>query len=112
MAAEERKATHEAFSEERCDVVVATVAFGMGIDRSNVRYVLHTGMPKSIEHYQQEAGRAGRDGLEAECILLYSSADVVRWESLIEKSASEAASPDEVIEASRDLLEQDRKSVV
>jgi ATP-dependent DNA helicase RecQ len=62
----------------------------MGIDRSNVRFVLHTAMPKSIEHYQQETGRAGRDGLEAECVLLYSGADVVRMKAIIEKSAAEA----------------------
>jgi len=53
METPERKRVHDLFSEEKCDVVVATVAFGMGIDRSNIRYVLHTGMPKSIEHYQQ-----------------------------------------------------------
>jgi len=62
----------------------------MGIDRSNVRCVLHATMPKSIEHYQQETGRAGRDGLEAECVLLYSQADVMRWESLMGKSNAEA----------------------
>ncbi len=89
MEPEDRKATQEAFIAEQCDVVVATVAFGMGIDRSNVRYVLHVGMPKSLEHYQQEAGRAGRDGLEAECILLYSGADFFTWKSIIERSASE-----------------------
>lgn len=84
-----RAKTQEAFIEERCDVVVATVAFGMGIDRSNVRYVLHTAMPKSLEHYQQEAGRAGRDGLPAECVLLHSGSDFFTWKSMIEKSASE-----------------------
>src|SRR4029078_7148163 len=93
LDAGKRKSVQSAFKQERCDLVVATVAFGMGIDRSNIRFVLHTGMPKSIKHYQQETGRAGRDGLEAECVLLYSAADVMRWESLIEKSASEAENP-------------------
>src|SRR5262249_60088956 len=65
LTPEQRKATQDAFAAERCDLVVATVAFGMGIDRSNIRFVLHTAMPKSVEHYQQETGRAGRDRLEA-----------------------------------------------
>ena len=85
MESEERHRTQEAFADESLDVVVATVAFGMGIDRSNVRCVVHTSLPKSIEHYQQETGRAGRDGLEAECVLFYSAADVMRWRSILEK---------------------------
>jgi ATP-dependent DNA helicase RecQ len=89
LSAEERRATQDAFRAEGCDVVVATVAFGMGIDRSNIRYVLHTGMPKSLEHYQQETGRAGRDGLEAECVLLHSGADFFTWKSILERSAGE-----------------------
>jgi ATP-dependent DNA helicase RecQ len=89
LSGEQRAANQGAFATEQCDVIVATVAFGMGIDRSNVRFVLHTGMPKSLEHYQQETGRAGRDGLEAECVLLYSGEDFMTWKFVIEKSASE-----------------------
>jgi ATP-dependent DNA helicase RecQ len=90
LDARQRHATQEAFASETIDVVVATVAFGMGIDRSDVRLVLHTSLPKSLEAYQQETGRAGRDGLAAECVLLYSSADVFSWESLVRKSAAES----------------------
>ena len=90
----QRHRTQEAFAKETIDVVVATVAFGMGIDRSNVRLVLHTALPKSLEAYQQETGRAGRDGLAAECVLLYSSADVFSWESLIRRG-SESGELDE-----------------
>jgi ATP-dependent DNA helicase RecQ len=109
MEADDRRRTQDAFASEEVDVVAATVAFGMGIDRSNVRCVIHAAMPKSIEHYQQETGRAGRDGLEAECVLLYSAADVIRWESLIERSAAEASAPGDVINASRQLLEHMRR---
>ncbi len=90
MSPEQRIATQNAFIQERCDLIVATVAFGMGIDRSNIRFVIHTGMPKSIEHYQQETGRAGRDGLEAECVLFYNGADAHLWRHLVEQSATEA----------------------
>lgn len=88
-----RQRIQDRFMQERCNVIVATVAFGMGIDRSDVRCVVHMAMPKSIEHYQQEAGRAGRDGLPAECVLLYSSADVSRWKRLMERSAHELGEP-------------------
>lgn len=80
-----RSRNQDAFIAEQVDIVVATVAFGMGIDRSNIRYVVHTGMPRSIENYQQEAGRAGRDRLKAECTLLYSNADVGKWRSIMGK---------------------------
>ncbi|MFB3817064.1 MAG: DNA helicase RecQ [Candidatus Methylomirabilales bacterium] len=83
LADAERKRAQDDFIAERVEVVVATVAFGMGIDRSDVRYVVHAGMPKSVEHYQQEAGRAGRDGLPAECLLLYSGGDFGLWRSIL-----------------------------
>ncbi|UCE59295.1 MAG: DNA helicase RecQ [Phycisphaerales bacterium] len=105
---EQRRRTQDAFAEESLDVVAATVAFGMGIDRSNVRCVVHATMPKSVEHYQQETGRAGRDGLEAECVLLYSAADVMRWESLVRRSTEESADPEELLKAAMHLLEQMR----
>jgi ATP-dependent DNA helicase RecQ len=109
MEADERRRIQDAFASSATNVVVATVAFGMGIDRSDVRCVIHAAMPKSIEHYQQETGRAGRDGLEAECVLFYSAADVLRWESLIEKSAAAADAAPEIIAAARGLLDHMRR---
>jgi ATP-dependent DNA helicase RecQ len=109
MEADERRRAQDDFAAEAIDVVAATVAFGMGIDRSDVRCVIHAAMPKSIEHYQQETGRAGRDGLESECVLLYSAADAIRWESLIGKSAGEADAAPEIVAASRRLLDHMRR---
>src|SRR5688572_20508095 len=95
----ERSRNQDAFLNERADVVVATVAFGMGIDRSDVRFVVHAGAPRSLEHYQQEAGRAGRDGLEAECLLIYSAADFMKWRVMLESNG-------ELTDAARTLLRQ------
>ena len=95
----ERSRNQDAFLTERVNIIVATVAFGMGIDRSNVRFVIHTGAPRSLEHYQQEAGRAGRDGLEAECLLIYSSADFMRWRLMLERNG-------ELTDAAVQLLRQ------
>jgi ATP-dependent DNA helicase RecQ len=86
-----RTATQRAFQREELDVVVATVAFGMGIDRPDVRFVVHASLPKGVEQYSQETGRAGRDGLPSECVLFYGGADFHGWKSLIEHSAREAA---------------------
>ncbi len=103
MEPDDRRRTQDAFAAESLDVVVATVAFGMGIDRSNVRCVVHATMPQSVEHYQQETGRAGRDGLEAECVLLYSGEDVFRWKALFERG-TEGEPPDEHVLAARQQL--------
>jgi ATP-dependent DNA helicase RecQ len=86
-----RRRAQEAFLNEEVDVVVATVAFGMGIDRTDVRFVVHAAMPKGLEQYSQETGRAGRDGLAAECVLFHSGADFYSWKGLIERSHQEAA---------------------
>jgi ATP-dependent DNA helicase RecQ len=86
MDDEARTRTQDRFAAGELDVVVATVAFGMGIDRADLRFVFHAAMPKSVEHYQQETGRAGRDGKDADCILFYSGQDYQLWKSIIEKN--------------------------
>ena len=84
MEAAARSKTQDAFIMEKIDVIVATIAFGMGIDKPDVRYVIHYDIPKSLEGYYQETGRAGRDGGEGQCIAFYNSKDVQKLEKFLE----------------------------
>jgi len=96
LADKVRKENQNAFSKGKVNIVVATIAFGMGIDRSNIRFVIHAAMPKSIEHYQQETGRAGRDSLPSECVMLYSGEDASLWEWIMEQGPEIAGSRDKL----------------
>ena len=104
-----RHDVQERFQAEELDVVVATVAFGMGIDRTDVRFVVHASLPKGMEQYSQETGRAGRDGGPAECTMFTSGSDYYGWRSLLERAHEEARatgaeSPPEVLEGALERL--------
>jgi ATP-dependent DNA helicase RecQ len=88
LSDEIRNRHQEQFQEESIDVIVSTVAFGMGIDRANIRFIVHAAMPKTMEHYQQETGRAGRDGQPAECVLLFGGDDYVTWKRILSDSSN------------------------
>jgi ATP-dependent DNA helicase RecQ len=85
MDNETRRRHQDAFAVGEADIIVATVAFGMGIDRSDVRYIIHVAMPQSVEHYQQETGRAGRDGAPADTYLFHGAADAMTWRAIFQK---------------------------
>lgn len=86
MPSEERNKNQEDFVYDRVNIIIATNAFGMDIDKSDIRYIIHYNMPQNIEGYYQEIGRAGRDNEKSECILLFSSQDLITIRYLIENS--------------------------
>ena len=91
MADSARHLHQDRFVREEVDIIVATVAFGLGIDRSNIRFVIHAAMPKTIEHYHQETGRAGRDGLASYCYMFYGGMDYRTWKFFLENSPNRDA---------------------
>eukprot|EP00903_Cladosiphon_okamuranus_P019699 g18102.t1 len=109
MSHEDRKAVHHAFVRDEVQVVVATIAFGMGIDKPDVRTVIHCGLPKTVEAYYQQTGRAGRDGLPSKCILLFSRQDAVRQRSIMGMSTTGTPPTQESIERSNKQLAEMEK---
>jgi ATP-dependent DNA helicase RecQ len=103
MADKVRKRHQEEFLKDKVRIIVATVAFWMGIDKPDVRFVIHAGLPKAVENYQQEAGRAGRDGLPAECHLLYTQGDYDTWRRLMSKSEADREALDHMLEKLDDM---------
>lgn len=103
MTDEEREHNQSAFARDDCQVIVATIAFGMGIDKSNVRFVIHRDMPRNVEGWYQEMGRAGRDGLRSDCVVMYSWRDVLTYDNFLE-STEDSAVRDEMSQKTRALF--------
>lgn len=104
LSTEQRSEIQDAFRDDRIDVITATIAFGMGIDKPNVRYVIHADMPRSIEGYYQEIGRGGRDGLESECVLFYSWSEVRAYDRFAAESGDELLA-DRIRSQAREMFE-------